>query len=123
MYRSVFTAYVLSVIADNKICVRVDRQYIQMMSNLYSDLSMKNIVRDTITINVKNASFDISVPWSDLNSLIGMHIKINSSNNKYSFWDKREYTDENGVVFKNSIRRKGITFHAKTIKNITIDDE
>jgi len=49
--------------------------------------------------------------------------KINSSNNKYSFWDKREYTDENGVVFKNSIRRKGITFHAKTIKNITIDDE
>jgi hypothetical protein len=76
-----FTAYVLSVISDNRICIRVDGIYTRMISDLYSGAALKNIVRDTITINVKNAVFKISIPWSDLHSLVGMHIKVTSMYN------------------------------------------
>jgi hypothetical protein len=123
MHKSAFTAHVLSVIAEHKICVRVDEKYVKHISELYSDISMKNVVRDVITLNVKNATFNISIPWSDLNSLVGMHIKVNTNNSNYAFWDKRERIDEYGNTSIVSIKRKGITFHATAIKNITINDE
>ncbi len=123
MHKTVFTAHVLSVIAEHRICVRVDEKYVKLISDMYSDISMRNVVRDTITLNVKNATFNISIPWTDLDSLVGMHIRVNTNNMNYAFWDTKERIDEYGNTSIVSIKRKGITFYATTIKNITINDE
>ncbi len=117
------TAHVLSVIGDNKLCVRIDNNHIQKISDLYSEKFSKIIIRDTITLNVKTAAFKISIPWNNLEDLIGMHIHITAYTNYYSFYVKKENIDENGIVRSNSKKHTGISFKASAIKNITINDE
>ncbi len=117
------SAYVIAVMGEHKIIVRVDEKYAQLISDLFSKIYQKNTFKDTIVLNVKNARFSISVPWTNLDSLIGMHVKVTTNVDKYFFWSTKEYPQEDGSTRSITEQRKGVSFRVKNIKNMTIDDE
>lgn len=117
------SAYVIAMMGEHKIIVRVDEKYAQLISDLFSKIYQKNTFKDTIVLNVKNARFSISVPWTNLDSLIGMHVKVTTNVDKYFFWSTKEYPQEDGSTRSITEQRKGVSFRVKNIKNMTIDDE
>lgn len=114
-----FDAYVLSVAGDHKLCVRVVSEDIPVISSVYWAYQQMDDKRDVVYINVKRAKFNISIPWDDLDSLVGMHIRVSSDIVRYAFWKTNEVLDDNGGFINMKIRCKGFTFMVKQIKNIT----
>ncbi len=113
----VFNAYVLSSIGDNRLCMRIDPEFVPRISSLYSEIFSKDIIRDIITVNVKNAQFTISTPWTDLDSLVGTHIRVNANSRQYFFWDTKDRIQEDGSIRQITVQRKGITFRATSVKS------
>ncbi len=117
-----FTANVLSVIDNKRICVRLDKQYVKMISSIVSASHERTVVRDTITVNVSDCRIALSIDWSDLVDLIGLHIKVNAIPRRYSYWRTKEVLDDDNNSRITSIKYKGISFYAQNIKNITAAD-
>lgn len=114
-----FRAYVLSVIDPKRICVRVDKEYIESVSNVLSAANDKTTVKDTIIVNVSDCRFAITnITWTDLSDLVGVNVEINATSRKYNFWKVKERTDSDNESRWTEVNYKGVSIHAKKISNI-----
>ncbi len=112
------TGYVISVIDEKRICVRVDEEFIQKVCRIETEAKHKNTYRDVLTINVKNAKYNISIPWDNLNSLIGMHIKTTLNYREYSFYTTHDVLRDDGITEQIKKHIIGVTYTANHIKNV-----
>ena len=120
-HQATFNGYVLSVLDTKKICVRIDKDDIERISDCLTFLCDKATAKDTVAVNVKDAKFAISIPWNELTDLIGTHIKINCMFRKYKYYRKKNIYDENNERVENRhvhIHCVGVTIIAKRISNV-----
>lgn len=114
-----FNARVLSVIDPKRVCVRIDSEDLDKISNLISNVENKTTVKSTLTLNISDCRFTIkSIEWKELTDLIGVHINVNATYRQYNFWRTKEGLDESNESIRHTVRYKGITFLAKKITNI-----
>lgn len=113
--RFTFNAYVLSVIDAKRICVRIDPNYLEIVSNRLTNANDKTIFKDTVIVNVNDAVFNIDFNWNELTDLVGVNIKINAATRKYNFYKSKTLYDENNEVRKSFMQCKGVLLTAKTI--------
>ncbi len=112
------TGFVISVVDENRICMRVEDDCIDAVNEIERSVKRNAHYRDVIIINIKKAKFDISVPWSDLQSLIGMHIRANLYYRTYNFPTSKTVIRDDGVSIERHFFNKGIAYRAFMIKNI-----
>lgn len=113
-----FSGYVLSIIDAKRLCVRVDEEYLDLISSKFSYLCDKTLFKDTINLNVSHAKFRISHKWEELSDLVGVHIKVSATMRRYNYYRKRELFDHNNESKIILVQCKGICTSAQTIKNI-----
>lgn len=114
-----FYGYVLSVVDPKRICVRIDNEYIDMVSSVMSSMNDKTVVKSTLIVGVSDCKFNITnIEWSELSHLVGVHIKINAVCRKYNYWKTRNIFDENNNGRIITVKYKGISIVAKQIANI-----
>lgn len=115
-----FTCYVLSVLDERRICVRVDGEYLELLSTKFTSFNNQTTVKDTIVVNVSGADFTIRTDWKDLKDLIGVHLKINAVLKRYSFWKNKDMHEDdigNNQVHMVSVQCKGVSIIAKRLSN------
>lgn len=117
LFRFTFSAYVLSVIDERRICVRVDKEYLELVSNRLTSVYDKTVFRDTIFINVSDCEFDIDLDWKELTDLIGVQIKVNVALRRYSYYKTKTTYDDNNDIRQTLVQCKGVSFLAKKITN------
>jgi hypothetical protein len=118
----IFTGYVLSILDEKRICMRIDKDYVNMISGIVSQTYDKTMIHDTIVINVKDCHINLSIDWKELTDLIGMHLRVNATPRRYSYWRTKEVFDEDNHSRITSFKYKGVSFYAQNIKNITAAD-
>ena len=118
--RTTFNAYVLSVIDSKRICVRIDKEDIEMVSSRMSTLCDKTTIKDTILITVKDCIMAISIPWSELTDLIGTHININCAFRRYNYYKQKIIYDDNDSSRSRTtqVQCRGVQILAKKISNV-----
>ncbi len=115
----VFTGYIISVIDDRRICVRVDPADVERVSTTISNYADKTTIKDTVVVNVREARFLIkNIEWSELNDLIGVHIKFGVQLRRYSYWRTRELFDDDNDSHVTTVKYKGISVIANHLTNI-----
>ncbi len=114
----VFTGYILSIIDDRRICVRIDQPYIEKITNIMSYFYDKTTVKDTVVINVSNARFDVNIDWNELHDLKGVNVRITAKPKRYSYWKAQETYDDNNDCHITTVKYKGVTLNAERISNI-----
>ena len=109
------------MIDANRICVRVDKEYVDKISTIMSSMNDKTVVKDTIILNIRDCRFAISsIEWKEVSDLIGVHIKINATYRRYDFWKTRDNISENSnESVRVTVKYRGVTILAKKIENIT----
>ena len=114
-----FNAHVLSIIDSRRLCVRISKEHIEKISSILSVASDRNVIKDTVVVNVSDSTFAITqIEWSDLSDLIGVEIKITAFARKYNYWRTKETTDgEDGRRFVN-LKYKGASIIAQRISNV-----
>lgn len=117
-----FTGYVLSVLDEKRICVRVDEECLELISSKLTSYNNKTTVGDTIVVNVSDANFVSKVEWNELTYFVGVHVKINAALRGYSFWKTKVLQDESNAnnVRTVSVQRKGVSIIAKQISIVTV---
>ncbi len=113
-----FTGYVLSIIDEKRICMRVDKVHIERITNLMSYFYEKTTVNDTVVVNVSNARFNISIDWESLHDLKGVHVSITASPRRYSYWKTQEMYDADNNRQINTVKYKGVSIQASRVSNI-----
>ena len=112
-----FNAYVLSVIDERRICVRIDKNDIETVCSKLSSANDRTTFRDTINVAINDCNIDIDFDWKELTDLIGVHVVINATTRKYCFYKTRTTYDEFNNVRKSHIQCKGTAVTAKKITN------
>jgi hypothetical protein len=112
-----FTGYVLGILDEKRICVRVDEECLELISSRLTSYNNKTTVEDTVVVNVSDANFVIHIKWNSLTDFIGVHVKINAALRRYSFWKTKDMHDESNVNNTRtvSVQRKGVSIIAKQI--------
>lgn len=114
------SAHVLSVLDRKRICVRLDKSHVECISNIITNAYEQTVVKDTIIINVSACRIDLSFSWSELSDLIGVHIRADVAPRRYSYWRTNQITDSEGIQHVTTSKRRGVTFHARSIRNIEL---
>jgi len=117
--QQIVTAHVLSVIDEKRICVRLDKQFVETISSIVSKAYDHTVVKDTIVVNISNCHIDLSIDWAELSDLIGMHLNINMVPRNYQYW-RTKSAISNGINNITNTKFRGVTFNARRITNILI---
>ncbi len=117
-----FSARVISVLSEHKICVKVNTNDVQKISDIYSNVFKKTSVRDTITLNMRTAVINVSIQWSNLEDLVGLDVDIVASYYPFYFNTKKEIIDEYGDVRSYVYKNTGITFRVRRLQMSKSDD-
>ena len=112
-----FKAYILSVIDERRLCVRIDKEYLEVVSAKLTTAHDRTTFKDTIAITLNDCDFDIDFTWKELIDLVGIHIKIHASTRRYSYYKTKTTYDENNDVRKSLVQCKGVAISAKKISN------
>ena len=112
-----FNAYVISVIDQKRICVRIDKDDIEKVCHRLTSANDRTTFKDTIVVAVNECNFDIDFKWNELVDLIGVHIVLTASTRRYCFYKTRTTYDEENNVRKSHIQCKGVAVSAKKITN------
>jgi hypothetical protein len=113
-----FTAYVISIIDANRICVRVDDDHVERISSLMSYYNDKTTVKDTIGINTGNAHFVINMKWDELSDLKGTNVKVVATLRRYSYWKNKEMLNERNERYVTSVKYRGVSIIASRVSSI-----
>ncbi len=114
-----FTGYVLSIIDEKRICVRVDPEYVDAISTYLSSFNDKTVIKTTVIINIRECDFNVTqIDWNNLNNLVGVQIKITALFRQYQYWKNKEIIDRNNNSRITSVKYKGVSIIAKKISNV-----
>lgn len=117
-----FSGYLLSVLDNNRICVRLDRGSVQLVSDAFACAMGSNVVKDTVVVNVARARVDISFDWSELQDLVGVHLRLVATPRTYNFWSTRMIRTGDGAEREHAMNHHGVSLIASNIKNLTAAD-
>lgn len=112
------SGYVLSVLDSKRICLRLDKEHIDRITAILSQMYDKTSVRDTITINVSNSRYDIAHDWAELQDLVGLHVNVTAHLRRYSYWKAREIIDDYNDSHTTITQYKGVSINAIKVSNI-----
>jgi hypothetical protein len=114
-----FTGYITSVIDHRRVCVRVDQEHVEKISTIISNYSDRTTVKDTLVVNLSDARFAIGHDWEELTNLVGIHVKINASLRRYSYWRNREQVfNEDNERHVINVKYKGVSIIASRVISV-----
>ncbi len=116
--RFTFNAYVLSVIDPKRICVRVEKEHLEVVTKRLTAANDKTTFKDTIVVGVNDCGFNIDFDWKELIDLVGVQISINAITRRYSYYKTSTAYDEDNNIRKWHVHCKGVSVVAKTITNM-----
>jgi hypothetical protein len=112
-----FKAYVISVLDERRICVRISQSDLDNVTNRLIHYSDKTTVKDTVTVNITESRFSIDIDWNELVDLIGVQVEITAILRKYNFSKTKANYDDHNECRYSIIQCKGVSFIAKKITN------
>lgn len=113
-----FSGYVLSVLDKKRICVRLDKEHIDRVTQCLSNLYDRTSTKDTIIVNVTKTQYNIARDWAELDDLVGLHVDVTVHLRKYSYWKAKETIDEYNNSHTTTTQYKGVAINAIKISNI-----
>lgn len=113
-----FTGYIISVIDEKRICVRVDHEHIEPVSAIISRFNERTTIKDTLVVNIKDARFVIAIEWNELADLVGTHAKIIATPRRYSYWKSREILMGDNERHLTTVKYKGVSIIANRVSSV-----
>jgi hypothetical protein len=113
-----FTAYVISVIDEKRLCVRIDDSHVERISSLMSYYNDKTTIKDTMVVNTSNAQFDIKIKWDELPDLIGTNVKVTATLRRYSYWKNKEMINDRNERYVTSVKYRGVSIIASRLSSV-----